>query len=58
MKNKKKRLSIKEASELLELPEQTLRVFIQNGKFSEFACYNKDRELKALDILYQCFTIV
>ena len=37
MKNKKKRLSIKEASELLELPEQTLRVFIQNGKFSEFA---------------------
>lgn len=34
---KKNRLSTKEASRLLGLPEQTLRVFIQCGKFSEFA---------------------
>ena len=37
MKNEKKRLSVKKAAELLGLPEQTLRVFIQYGKFSEFA---------------------
>lgn len=34
---KENRLSIKKAAELLGLPEQTLRVFIQYGKFSEFA---------------------
>lgn len=34
---KEKRLRIREAAELLGLPEQTLRVFIQYGKFSEFA---------------------
>lgn len=33
----KNRLSTKKAAELLDLPEQTLRVFIQYGKFSEFA---------------------
>ena len=33
----KNRLTIKEASILLGLPEQTLRVFIQYGKFPEFA---------------------
>lgn len=37
MKIKKKRISVKEASELLGLPEQTLRVFIQYGRFKEFA---------------------
>ena len=31
------RLSTKQAAELLGLPEQTLRVFIQYGKFPEFA---------------------
>lgn len=33
----KNRLTTKEAANLLGLPEQTLRVFIQYGKFSEFA---------------------
>lgn len=33
----KNRLTTKEASILLGLPEQTLRVFIQYGKFPEFA---------------------
>ena len=37
MEKKKNRLSTKEAAELLGLPEQTLRVFIQYGKFPEFA---------------------
>lgn len=31
------RVSIKEASQKLGLPQQTLRVFLQNGKFKEFA---------------------
>ncbi|MEE1475349.1 hypothetical protein [Fusobacterium sp.] len=33
----KNRLSTKEAAKLLGLPEQTLRVFLQSSKFSEFA---------------------
>ena len=33
----KSRVSIKEASKKLGLPEQTLRVFIRNGRFKEFA---------------------
>lgn len=37
MNKKKNRLSTKEAAELLGLPEQTLRVFIQYGKFPEFS---------------------
>lgn len=35
------RLSIKKAAEILDLPSQTLRVFLQNGKFSEFATATK-----------------
>lgn len=31
------RLSTKQTAKLLGLPEQTLRVFIQHGKFTEFA---------------------
>lgn len=37
MKKRENRMSTKEAAKLLGLPEQTLRVFIQNGKFPEFA---------------------
>lgn len=37
MKKKENRMSTKEAAKLLGLPEQTLRVFIRNGKFPEFA---------------------
>jgi len=33
----KNRVAIKEASKKLGLPEQTLRVFIRNGRFKEFA---------------------
>lgn len=33
----KNRLTTKEAAKLLGLPEQTLRVFIQYGRFKEFA---------------------
>ena len=33
----KSRVSIKEASKKLGLPEQTLRIFIRNGRFKEFA---------------------
>ena len=33
----KSRVSIKEASKRLGLPEQTLRIFIRNGRFKEFA---------------------
>lgn len=31
------RMSTKKAATLLGLPEQTLRVFLQNGRFKEFA---------------------
>lgn len=31
------RISIRDSAELLGLSQQTLRVFLQNGKFSEFA---------------------
>lgn len=31
------KISIKETAKLLEIAPQTLRVFIQNGKFNEFA---------------------
>lgn len=34
---KNSRVSIKEAAMKLGLPQQTLRVFLQNGKFTEFA---------------------
>lgn len=33
----KNRVSVKEASKRLGLPEQTLRIFIRNGRFQEFA---------------------
>ena len=33
----KSRVSIKEASKRLGLPEQTLRIFIRNGRLKEFA---------------------
>lgn len=36
-KSSKNRVKIKEAAEILGLPQQTLRVFLQNGKFKEFA---------------------
>lgn len=35
------RMSTKKAATLLGLPEQTLRVFLQHGKFSEFATATK-----------------
>lgn len=41
MDNEKMRVSIQEASAKLGLPPQTLRVFLQNGKFKEFAEVNK-----------------
>ena len=42
----KSRGSIKEASKKLGLPEQTLRVFIRNGRFKEFAEATKINESK------------
>ena len=32
----KRRISTKEAAKLLDLPVQTLRIFLQRGKFIEF----------------------
>lgn len=34
---KEKRMTTEKAAQLLGLPIQTLRIFMQNGKFSEFA---------------------
>lgn len=34
---KEKRMTTEKAAQLLGLPVQTLRIFMQNGKFSEFA---------------------
>lgn len=34
---KEKRITTEKAAQLLGLPVQTLRIFMQNGKFSEFA---------------------
>lgn len=34
---KEQRMKVKDAAELLDLPIQTLRVFIRNDKFPEFA---------------------
>lgn len=34
---KEKRMTTEKAAQLLGLPVQTLRVFMQNGKFPEFA---------------------
>lgn len=34
---KEKRMTTEKAAQLLVLPVQTLRIFMQNGKFSEFA---------------------
>ena len=42
----KSRVSIKEASKKLGLPEQTLRVFIINGRFKEFAEATKINDSK------------
>lgn len=42
----KSRVSIKEASKRLGLPEQTLRVFIRNGRFREFAEATKINDSK------------
>lgn len=42
----KSRVSIKEASKKLSLPEQTLRVFIRNGRFKEFAEATKINDSK------------
>ena len=42
----KSRVSIKEASKKLGLPEQTLRVFIRNGRFKEFAEATKINDSK------------
>ena len=37
------KLSIAEASKIMGLANQTLRVFIRNGKFSEFStCYKNN----------------
>lgn len=41
MDNEKMRVSIQEASAKLGLPPQTLRIFLQNGRFKEFAEVNK-----------------
>lgn len=35
------RVKIAEAANMLGLPPQTLRIFLQNGKFKEFAEVNK-----------------
>ena len=42
----KSRVSIKEASKRLGLPEQTLRIFRRNGRFKEFAEATKINESK------------
>lgn len=42
----KSRVLIKEASKKLGLPEQTLRVFIRNGRFKEFAEATKINDSK------------
>ena len=42
----KNRVAIKEASKKLGLPEQTLRVFIRNGRFKEFAEATKINDSK------------
>lgn len=42
----KSRVSIKEASKRLGLPEQTLQIFIRNGRFKEFAEATKINESK------------
>lgn len=42
----KSRVSIKEASKRLGLPEQTLRIFIRNGRFKEFVEATKINESK------------
>ncbi|PHI05049.1 helix-turn-helix domain-containing protein [Fusobacterium polymorphum] len=42
----KNRVSVKEASKRLGLPEQTLRVFIRNGRFKEFAEATKINDSK------------
>ena len=42
----KSRVSIKEASKKLGLSEQTLRVFIRNGRFKEFAEATKINDSK------------
>ena len=42
----KSRVSIKEASKKLGLPEQTWRVFIRNGRFKEFAEATKINDSK------------
>lgn len=43
---KSQRLKTEEAAQLLGLPVQTLRVFIQHGKFSEFATAIKKEQSK------------
>lgn len=42
----KNRVSVKEASKRLGLPEQTLRIFIRNGRFQEFAKATKINDSK------------
>ena len=42
----KSRVSIKEASKRLGLPEQTLRIFIRNGRFKEIAEATKINDSK------------
>lgn len=42
----KNRVSVKEASKRLGLPEQTLRVFIRNDRFKEFAEATKINDSK------------
>ena len=42
----KSRVSIKEASKRLGLPEQTLRIFIRNSRFKEFAEATKINDSK------------
>ena len=42
----KSRVSIKEASKRLGLPEQTRRIFIRNGRFKEFAEATKINDSK------------
>ena len=39
----KSRVSIKEASKRLGLPEQTLRIFIRNGRFAEATKINESK---------------
>ncbi|MBS9775967.1 MAG: hypothetical protein KGV57_02625 [Fusobacterium sp.] len=41
MQKSTNRVSITEASEILDLPKQTLRVFLQNGLFKEFGLATK-----------------